>query len=104
MFSLASWHARVHAVSLEQAPRCSFLASARNVAAAVCVPSAPSRERTRASSWLYSAQLMPVSVNVDSGDVGTEAVNVDADDVGTDGRDKGLRLQDLMLTSSPSKS
>ena len=57
MFSLASSQARVHAVSLEPALRCSFFLSPRNVAAAVCVLSAPPKERTRASSWVYSAQL-----------------------------------------------
>ena len=58
MFSWAAVEARVHAACLDLALRCSFLAPRARVAAALCVLSAQSRERTRDSSWLYSAQLM----------------------------------------------
>ena len=58
MFSLAKSASTHVSACFEEALRCSFLAPARRRVQFLCVLPAHSSERTRDSSWLYSAQLM----------------------------------------------
>eukprot|EP00964_Phaeocystis_antarctica_P054353 scaffold31939_cov61-Phaeocystis_antarctica.AAC.4 len=85
MFSLAASEACVDAACFEEALQCSFSAPARRRVQFLCVLPAHSSERTRDSSWLYSAQLMARAACCL-------------------GRGMGLSLQGLTMNSSPSAS